>query len=104
MHYVDPPYMPATRSPANKYDLKHRMYRHELTPDDHLELLTFLKTLQGMVLLSGYSHALYDEYLDGWQRVELATYADGARPRTEVLWINPKCAAELNQPKQERML
>lgn len=30
LHYVDPPYMAETRSPANKYDLKYRMYRHEL--------------------------------------------------------------------------
>jgi DNA adenine methylase len=25
LHYVDPPYMPETRSPANKYDQKYRM-------------------------------------------------------------------------------
>lgn len=97
LHYVDPPYMPDTRSPANKHDLKHRMYRHELTPDDHAELLAFLKTLQGMVLVSGYPHALYDEHLEGWRRVEMATHADGARPRTEVLWINPACAAVLDR-------
>lgn len=30
LHYVDPPYLPETRSPANKYDGKYRMYRHEL--------------------------------------------------------------------------
>lgn len=30
LHYVDPPYLPETRSPANKYDMKYRMYRHEL--------------------------------------------------------------------------
>lgn len=95
--YVDPPYMPSTRSPANKYDLKHRMYRHELTPDDHAELLAFLRTLKGMVLLSGYSHALYDASLLDWRRIELAALADGARPRTEVLWINPACAAALDR-------
>lgn len=48
LHYVDPPYLPETRSPANKYDLKHRMYRHELTPDDHLDLLAFLRTAEGL--------------------------------------------------------
>ncbi|WP_316172430.1 DNA adenine methylase [Bradyrhizobium sp. SZCCHNRI2049] len=97
LHYVDPPYMPDTRSPANKYDLKHRMYRHELTPNDHRELLTFLNTLRGMVLVSGYAHPLYDEHLGGWRRVECAALADGARPRTEVLWINPACAAALDR-------
>lgn len=97
LHYVDPPYMPDTRSPANKYDLKHRMYRHELTPDDHANLLVFLKRLDGMVVLSGYPHPLYEEHLAGWRRVEMHALADGARPRTEVLWINPSAAAALDR-------
>ena len=80
------------------------MYRHELTVDDHHELLAFLKTLQGHVILSGYPHAMYDDALDRWMRVERAALADGARARTEVLWINPKCAAALDRPRQERML
>lgn len=97
LHYVDPPYMPDTRSPANKYDLKHRMCRHELTPDDHAELLAFVKTLDGMVVLSGYPHPLYDEHLGAWRRIEVAALADGARPRTEVLWINPAASAALDR-------
>jgi DNA adenine methylase len=96
LHYVDPPYLPATRSPANKYDLKHRMYRHELTLDDHRELLEFLKTLEGMVVLSGYPSEMYDDALKGWQREDCDALADGARKRTEVLWINPACSAALN--------
>lgn len=91
LHYVDPPYLPETRSPANKYDLKHRMYRHEMTPDDHVALLDVLRGLKGFVVLSGYPSPLYDGALDGWRRIEKAAYADGARPRTEVLWLNPAC-------------
>lgn len=30
LHFVDPPYLAETRSPANKYDGMYRMYRHEL--------------------------------------------------------------------------
>jgi DNA adenine methylase len=97
LHYVDPPYLPETRSPANKYDLKHRMYRHELTVDDHGELLEFLKTLKGFVVLSGYPSALYDDALPDWRRVSCDAHADGARPRTEVLWINPACASALDE-------
>jgi DNA adenine methylase len=96
LHYVDPPYLPETRSTANKYDLKHRMYRHEMTPGDHAELLTFLCDLDGMVVLSGYPSELYDSRLTGWRRVETEAMADGARPRTEVLWINPRAAAALD--------
>jgi DNA adenine methylase len=98
LHYVDPPYLPETRSPANKHDLKHRMYRHELTVEDHARLLGFLKTLAGMVVLSGYPSPMYDDALcgDGWRRVETKTHADGARPRIEVLWINPAAADALD--------
>lgn len=99
LHYVDPPYLPETRSPANKYDLKHRMYRHELTVDDHAELLEFLRSLQGYVVLSGYPHAMYDGALPEWRRVTKETHADGARTRTEVLWINPACAQALDQER-----
>jgi len=95
LHYVDPPYMQDTRSPANKYDGKYRMYRHELNDADHAALLSFLGTLNGMVVLSGYPHPLYDESLPGWTRVEREALADGARPRIEVLWINPACAGAL---------
>jgi DNA adenine methylase len=89
LHYVDPPYLPETRAQGNRYDLAWRMYRHELSRDDHGQLLAFLRGLAGMVVLSGYPDPLYDEALPDWLRIERATFADGARPRTEVLWINP---------------
>lgn len=103
LHYVDPPYVAATRSKKNIYDPKHQ-YRHELTDADHVELLAFLVTLSGMVVLSGYPHPLYEAALAGWARFERAALADGARPRTEVVWINPTCrdrlAAEGRRPEQ----
>lgn len=87
LHYVDPPYVMATRTDPTKD------YAHELTDADHAELLAFLDTLEGMVLLSGYPSQMYDDALPGWTRVERAALADGARKRTEVLWINPLAAA-----------
>jgi len=97
LHYVDPPYVASTRSPANKYDLKHRMYRHELSDADHVELLAGLRELSGMVVLSGYPHPLYDDALHDWRRIERPALADGARPRTEVIWVNPACATALSR-------
>ena len=97
LHYVDPPYLPDTRSPANKYDLKHRMYRHEMTAADHAELLPFLRGLRGYVVLSGYPSALYDCALGDWRRVEKRAMADGGRARTEVLWINPAATTRIAQ-------
>lgn len=95
LHYVDPPYLPETRSPANKLDQRRRMYRHELTRDDHVRLLPFLSGLQGMVVLSGYPSPLYDGALAGWTRIVTEAFADGARKRTEVLWLNPACVRAL---------
>lgn len=87
LHYVDPPYVPDTRSQGNPWCVKHK-YRHELSIADHAELLEFLRSLQGKVVLSGYPSPLYDEALTGWRRIERAALADGALPRTEVLWLN----------------
>lgn len=82
LHYVDPPYVFDTRTDAG-HD-----YAHEMTDGDHGDLLEFLRTLQGKVMLSGYPHGSYDVALDGWTRIEKAALADGARKRTEVLWCN----------------
>ncbi len=103
LHYVDPPYLPETRARGNRYDLAWRMYRHELSRDDHAELLTFLCELDGMVMLSGYPDPLYEAALVGWRRVECKAYADGARERVEVLWLNPASADALDQ-SQGRLL
>lgn len=88
LHYVDPPYLPELRAPSNKYDLRWRMYRHELTQAQHLELLAFLRQLRGMVVLSGYPSPLYDDALPGWHQAQCKAHADGARERREVLWLN----------------
>ena len=87
LHYVDPPYVWDTRSKGANSSKKN--YRHELSDEDHVQLLEVLKNLQGMVVLSGYATPLYDDALSGWRRVERTALADGARERTEVLWINP---------------
>ncbi|MDQ0510922.1 DNA adenine methylase [Angulomicrobium amanitiforme] len=94
LHYVDPPYMHETRGLKNKHDPKH-LYRYELSAEDHQQLLSVLAELKGMVVLSGYPTELYDEMLRGWSRVETKALADGARARTEVLWINPAAATAL---------
>lgn len=103
LHYVDPPYMVDTRSLANPYDIKYRggMYAFEMDDADHRTLLEALRTLSGMVVLSGYPHTLYDEALSDWHRVSREALADGARPRTEVLWINPHCWQRLNAERAQ---
>ena len=97
LHYVDPPYLFETRSQKNRGGGRGRggCYRHELTDADHARLIDALRSLSGMVVLSGYPSASYDQALIGWGRVERSAHADGARNRTEVLWINPTAASRL---------
>lgn len=86
LHFVDPPYVTATRGHKDGY-------RFEMTDDQHVELCDFLKTLKGMVILCGYEHPSYARL--GWATSRRNALADGARERTEVLWLNP--AAERAQ-------
>lgn len=93
LHFVDPPYMPETRHMRNMGG-----YRHELDVDGHRRLLEALLTLEGMVVLSGYETALYDETLVGWFSARTQARISGGRGtslRTEVVWLNPACSAAL---------
>lgn len=85
--YVDPPYVASTRD-------KGCDYRHEMTDADHENLAELLHGLRGKVVLSGYGCELYDRLYAGWQRIERAAHADGARDRIEVLWLSPLCPAQ----------
>ncbi|MHB0934885.1 MAG: DNA adenine methylase [Armatimonadota bacterium] len=84
LFYVDPPYLHDTRNRRDRHG-----YRHEMSDDDHRALSEVLHQAQGMVILSGYPHPLYDELYAGWRRVEHDAMADGAHARVECLWINP---------------
>lgn len=99
LHFVDPPYLPETRQPGGN-----RYYRHEMTADQHVELLDALKALQGYVVLSGYPSALYASELRGWtQHTTQARIAAnrGTDMRTEVAWLNPACVAALESARAD---
>lgn len=94
LHYVDPPYVHSTR--GHDAGGTHRAYRHEMSDNEHRELAAAVRQLKGMVVLSGYASDLYDrELFADWQRIERLAYADAARPRTEVLWLNEACSEAL---------
>lgn len=97
LHYVDPPYVHSTRG----YDAgTHRGYTFEMSDDDHRSLAAVLRSLRGMVVLSGYACELYDvELFPDWMRLERKHHADGARDRTEIVWLNPACAVRQAQPQ-----
>lgn len=93
--YVDPPYMHETRSSKRAAGDLYNGYRHELSDEDHWDLLASLRECAGGVVLTGYSTPLYEAALPDWTRVEREAWADGARPRTEALWLNPRAAREI---------
>jgi DNA adenine methylase len=82
LHYADPPYVFSTRT-DDKHD-----YAHEMSDNDHRTLASVLKELNGMVVLSGYRYALYDELYADWHRIDRAARADGQAKRIESLWLS----------------
>jgi DNA adenine methylase len=78
--YADPPYLSSLRDYGKDY-------KYEMTEEDHIKLAKELNKTKGAVLVSGYHSDLYDELYKGWEQREKRTYADGALPRTEVLWM-----------------
>lgn len=78
LHYVDPPYPHTTRRGGR--------YKHEMTNDDHIELVSFLKTLKGKVCVSGYDCEIYNSL--NWRKETKEARADKSGKRIEVLWMN----------------
>lgn len=98
LHYVDPPYMHETRVMGS------RVYRHEMSQDDHEELLQLLLQLEGFVVLSGYENELYSGALNGWEIHKIASRISAGRGtaiRTECVWLNPACQTALERERQQ---
>jgi DNA adenine methylase len=85
LHYVDPPYPMETRDKGSDY-------RFELTDEQHRELGEVLRSVKGMVILSSYPSEMYAELYGDWRCIQRKALADGAKPRTECLWLNPAAA------------
>ncbi len=88
LFYCDPPYYPSCRTAKS-------VYQHEMTPDQHIELLATLEAMQGRFMLSGYRHAVYDEFAKScnWRRVDFSLPNNAAsgkskRHMTECVWMN----------------
>lgn len=90
LFYCDPPYLHETRATTGEY-------RHEMTAEQHAELLSVLGEIEGKFLLSGYRCERYDAAADrhGWRRVgfDAANHAAGGKAKrrmTECVWTNFK--------------
>lgn len=78
--YADPPYMMEART--------QKMYAHEMSVDEHVEMLEALAAHPGPVVISGYENSIYDQHLPGWRKVLVKPpKVEKAAVRMEVLWV-----------------
>lgn len=104
LHFVDPPYVLGTRVLQSAGQ---GCYKHEMTDDQHVELLDVLLELEGFVVLSGYPSALYSDRLSGWEQCQTKARISAGRGtalRTEVVWINPACSRALELESDQARL
>jgi len=94
LHYCDPPYVHATRGMKAH---GHHGYDHEMSDEEHIAFLRTVAGVRGMVVISGYDCPIYNEQLAGWRKATTPALADGARKRTEVLWLSPNIKADGQQ-------
>lgn len=80
--YSDPPYVKSSR--RSQRDL----YRFEYTDQDHIKLLTLLKSLPCKIMVSGYWSDLYEKMLAGWTVYTYQAQTRGGRMANEYLWMN----------------
>ncbi len=92
LFYLDPPYVMDTRKGGTRYT-------HEMTNDDHQQLVDLLLSGSSHYVLSGYEHDLYAPLVrNGWHVIRWETVSWGANARavseargkrTECLYIAP---------------
>lgn len=106
LFYLDPTYVASSRSAGHQ-----RVYKHEMTDEQHVEMLGRAGSLKAAAILSGYDNDVYRGRMRGWGRIELpskarssvagSTRGRSAPPpdRTEILWLNPRAMEIVKHPK-----
>jgi hypothetical protein len=94
LFFLDPPYAPSTR-------IASRIYDHELSEQDHKEMVARLLTLRGSAILSSYDHGMYKPLLRaGWHLInfDVRSYAhrSSRTHRTECLWLSPEITGHMD--------
>lgn len=91
MVYCDPPYVPEVRR-------KKRIYEHEFDLEQHKKLIKKLKSLDCMVLISGYDNSLYNSELVGWNKYCYTVQSQSGQ-RVETLWFNYDLVGDLHDTR-----
>lgn len=97
LFYVDPPYVLSSRSERHRYGA----YTVDMSDNDHRRLAEVLRRVKGMVVLSGYQSALYDELFGDWLTVNRSMHTNGNVSRLEYLWISPRTVAALEREQSK---
>ena len=89
--YADPPYLRSVRASGRLF------YEYELAEEsEHVALLTQLRALPCMVMVSGYWSELYADMLPDWTTVTYTTVTLGGTVAEEWLWMNYPLPAALH--------
>jgi len=90
LFYLDPPYIHKTRQMTYQYT-------HEMTDQQHEEMINILLHIKGKAILSGYDNEIYNKLLDnGWRKMFLGEYDkrsekainESRNKGKEFIWIN----------------
>jgi DNA adenine methylase len=84
--YLDPPYLHETRTAT-------KVYEHEMTAEQHEDMLKTVFSCQSKFMISGYESQLYNDYLKSWNKrsFDIANHAaggDNKRRMAETIWMN----------------
>lgn len=90
LFYCDPPYVHDTRVDS-------KVYEHEMTADDHRKFIDKMLSIKGMVVISGYTHPIYEPLEgSGWHRYDFEVSCNPSRTidaernkRVETVWVKP---------------
>jgi DNA adenine methylase len=98
--YLDPPYVPETRESGG--------YQHEMSYEDHVDLVNLLLKLRGKAMLSGYANPLYRRLEQrGWVRRDFSREVQSTSKhkhlkRVESVWMsNGNCDGHITMPEVE---
>lgn len=84
--YLDPPYLPTTRSAPN-------VYENEMSIDDHIALSEVINNSKSYIILSGYPSALYSRLYKDWNclKKEIPNHSSQKSKKErkiECIWLN----------------
>lgn len=79
-YYLDPPYLLSSRSSSQ--------YQHEMSDEDHIQLLETIVHCSAKIMISGYESNLYNEYLHSWDSLKIPNQTVSGKVREEIVWMN----------------